>query len=108
MAIGKRIRTLRMERGLSLTELANRAGVAKSYISSVEREIQLNPSIQFLSKISSVLNVSVEKLINDNNDSTELVDSEWLALAKEAMESGISKEQFKQFLEFQKWQKTHK
>lgn len=108
MAIGKRIRTLRMERGLSLTELANRAGVAKSYISSVEREIQLNPSIQFLSKISTVLDVSVEKLINDDNDSTEVVDSEWLALAKEAMDSGISKEQFKQFLEFQKWQKAHK
>ncbi|PAQ13812.1 transcriptional regulator [Bacillaceae bacterium SAOS 7] len=108
MAIGKRIRALRMERGLSLTELANRAGVAKSYISSVEREIQLNPSIQFLSKISTVLDVSVEKLINDDNDSIEIVDSEWLALAKEAMDSGISKEQFKQFLEFQKWQKAHK
>ncbi|OZI13524.1 transcriptional regulator [Bacillaceae bacterium SAS-127] len=108
MAIGKRIRALRVEQGLSLTELASRAGVAKSYISSVEREIQLNPSIQFLSKISAVLNVSVEKLINDDNDSTEIVDSEWLALAKEAMESGISKEQFKQFLEFQKWQKAHK
>ncbi|WP_100401609.1 helix-turn-helix domain-containing protein [Bacillus sp. FJAT-42315] len=108
MAIGKRIRALRMERGLSLTELANRAGVAKSYISSVEREIQLNPSIQFLSKISTVLDVSVEKLINDDNNSIEVVDSEWLALAKEAMDSGISKEQFKQFLEFQKWQKAHK
>ncbi|WP_203363349.1 helix-turn-helix domain-containing protein [Bacillus sp. REN10] len=108
MAIGKRIRELRMERGLSLTELANRAGVAKSYISSVEREIQLNPSIQFLSKISSVLGVSVEKLINEEGHSAELVDSEWLALAKEAMESGISKEQFKQFLEFQKWQKANK
>ncbi|WP_418789337.1 helix-turn-helix domain-containing protein, partial [Priestia megaterium] len=44
MTIGQRIRDLRTKQGISLTELANRAGVAKSYISSVERGIQLNPS----------------------------------------------------------------
>ncbi|KKB35496.1 helix-turn-helix domain-containing protein [Bacillus thermotolerans] len=106
MTIGARIRELRLEKGLSLTELANRAGVAKSYISSVERQIQLNPSIQFLNKISAVLEVSVEQLINENEDKKEDIDQEWLELAKEAMESGVSKEQFKEFLEFQKWQKS--
>ncbi|KAB7707343.1 DNA-binding anti-repressor SinI [Bacillus aerolatus] len=108
MTIGERIRELRMKKGLSLTELANRAGVAKSYISSVERQLQLNPSIQFLHKISAVLDVNVEKLINENNSKEDEIDTEWLELAKEAMESGISKEQFKQFLEFQKWQKSNK
>ncbi|OKL37877.1 helix-turn-helix domain-containing protein [Domibacillus mangrovi] len=109
MAIGERIRELRIKKGLSLTELANRAGVAKSYISSVERQLQLNPSIQFLNKISRVLDVTVEKLIHENNNENEEtdIDIEWLELAKEAMESGISKEQFKQFLEFQKWQKSN-
>ncbi len=106
MTIGARIRELRLEKGLSLTELANRAGVAKSYISSVERQIQLNPSIQFLNKISAVLEVSVEQLINENEDKKEDIDQEWLELAKEAMESGVSKEKFKEFLEFQKWQKS--
>lgn len=108
MSIGERIRELRVQKGLSLTELANRAGVAKSYISSVERQIQLNPSIQFLNKVSAVLDVSVEKLIHENDSKEEEeIDVEWLNLAKEAMESGISKEQFKQFLEFQKWQKSN-
>ncbi|MGG3449601.1 helix-turn-helix domain-containing protein [Domibacillus aminovorans] len=107
MSIGERIRELRIKKGLSLTELANRAGVAKSYISSVERQLQLNPSIQFLYKISRELDVTVEKLIHENNNKDEEIDIEWLELAKEAMESGISKEQFKQFLEFQKWQKSN-
>ncbi|MEH6944922.1 helix-turn-helix domain-containing protein [Bacillus sp. JJ722] len=109
MAIGKRIHELRLKNGLSLTEVANRAGVAKSYISSVEREIQINPSIQFLEKVSKVLGISVEQLINDKEteDSSTLLDKEWLELARTAMESGVSKEQFKQFLEFQKWQQNN-
>ncbi|WP_290590695.1 anti-repressor SinI family protein [Alicyclobacillus sp.] len=31
------------------------------------------------------------------------LDPEWLELAKEAMASGISKEEFREFLEYQKW-----
>lgn len=112
MAIGKRIHELRLKNGLSLTEVANRAGVAKSYISSVEREIQINPSIQFLEKVSSVLGISVEQLINEketeNPEPVTLLDKEWLELAKSAMDSGVSKEQFRQFLEFQKWQQQNK
>jgi XRE family transcriptional regulator of biofilm formation len=108
MAIGKRIRSIRIQKGLSLTELANRAGTAKSYISSVEREIQLNPSIQFLNKVSSALSVNVEQLLSDDKYVHEELDSEWMELTKEAMESGVSKDQFKEFLEFQKWQKNNK
>ncbi len=48
----------------------------------------------------------MEQLINENEDKKEDIDQEWLELAKEAMESGVSKEQFKEFLEFQKWQKS--
>ncbi len=103
MSIGERIRELRVGQGLSLTELASRASVAKSYLSSVERGLQLNPSIQFLNKIAAVLNVAVESLISQNEETDSQLDDEWLNLAKEAMDSGISKEQFKEFLEFQKW-----
>ncbi|MCP3761306.1 DNA-binding anti-repressor SinI [Domibacillus sp. A3M-37] len=105
MSIGERIRKLRMEQKLSLTELASRAAVAKSYLSSVERDLQMNPSIQFLTKIAGVLNVAVESLIVDPQKPHETVDDEWVHLAKEAMESGISKEQFREFLAFQKWKK---
>ena len=100
--IGERIKRLRLQKGISLTELAEKAGVAKSYISSIERNLQKNPSIQFLEKIASVLNVPVDHLIHDEINTSEL-DSDWMVIVKEAMNSGISKEQFRDFLEFNKW-----
>jgi len=102
--IGKRIQQLRKEKGLSLSELAERASVAKSYLSSIEREIQSNPSIQFLEKVAGVLEVPVDSLIHpDQEEVLKHIDEEWMKLVKEAMASGISKEQFKEFLEFNKW-----
>ena len=106
--IGQRIQQLRMEKGLSLSELADQANVAKSYLSSIEREIQSNPSIQFLEKIASVLEVNVKTLINSSVNSEDSLDDDWLDLAREAMESGISKREFKEFLDFQKWKQEHK
>lgn len=100
--IGDRVKRLRLERKLSLSELADQAGVAKSYLSSLERNLQRNPSIQFLEKIAGVLNVSVDQLIHEQINKEEL-DSEWMKIVKEAMESGVSKEQFKEFLEYYKW-----
>ncbi|RJX41526.1 helix-turn-helix domain-containing protein [Paenibacillus pinisoli] len=102
--IGQRIQTLRKRKGLSLTELSQRAGVAKSYLSSIERGLQQNPSIQFLEKIGEVLNVPVEEFVNnDQSERPAGLDRDWEALVREAMNSGVSKEQFKEFLEFNKW-----
>ncbi|WP_067727083.1 helix-turn-helix domain-containing protein [Oceanobacillus damuensis] len=102
--IGEKIKKLRQEKRMSISELAEKAGVAKSYLSSIERNLQSNPSIQFIEKISAVLGVSVNDVINENDpkDITEL-DSEWMQIVQEAMESGVSKEQFKEYLEFNKW-----
>ena len=90
---------------MSISELAEKAGVAKSYLSSIERNLQSNPSIQFIEKISTVLGVSVNDIIKeeDKNLETDELDSEWMQIVIEAMQSGISKEQFKEYLEFNKW-----
>ncbi|TMW73815.1 helix-turn-helix domain-containing protein [Alteribacter natronophilus] len=107
--IGERVKKYRKEKGISLTELAQRAGVAKSYLSSIERDIQSNPSIQFLEKVSSVLDISVDHLLKDNpnegstSEADAAMDDEWRKLVHEAMESGVSKEEFRDFLEFNKW-----
>lgn len=102
--IGKRVQQLRKEQGMSLTELAERAGVAKSYISSLERDIQKNPSIQFLEKIASVLKVPVERLIDPESAAKDQeLDQEWYDIIKEAMASGVDKQQFREFLDFNKW-----
>lgn len=108
--IGERIKRLRQQRGISLTELSERAGVAKSYISSIERNLQYNPSIQFLEKIAVVLHVKIDYFIHDKTvEKSELdLDTEWMQLVKDAMHSGVSKEQFKEFLEFNKWKSSQK
>jgi transcriptional regulator with XRE-family HTH domain len=52
--LGKRIKDIRKEKGLSLSELAHRAGVSKSLISQIERGIT-NPSVETIQAIAAVL-----------------------------------------------------
>ncbi|MCC2684782.1 MAG: hypothetical protein K0R75_1681, partial [Paenibacillaceae bacterium] len=78
------------------------------YLSSIEREVQSNPSIHFLEKISAVLGVQLETIIYNQNQPEKQLDEEWLELVREAMDSGISKEQFIEFLEFNKWRINQK
>ncbi|RYG74376.1 helix-turn-helix domain-containing protein [Lentibacillus lipolyticus] len=108
--IGEKIKQLRKEQGLSISELAGRAGVAKSYLSSIERSIQKNPSIQFIEKISSVLGVSANDLIweNKSGQTGEELDDEWLAIVREAIKSGMTKEQLKEYIDFYKWRTQKK
>ncbi|WP_404459437.1 helix-turn-helix domain-containing protein [Sutcliffiella horikoshii] len=103
--IGERIKKYREQRKMSMSELAERAGVAKSYLSSIERNLQSNPSVQFLEKVSTVLGVSMNTLLHDEEEvqSKDNLDREWATLVREAMDSGVTKDQFKEFLEFNKW-----
>ncbi len=110
--IGDRIRQYRLQKNLSLSELAERAGVAKSYLSAIERYIQVNPSIHVLERLAGVLNVPVHVLIEEEEPSSATAtgdddhfDPDWLNIVREAMNSGVSKEEFRQFLEFQKWRR---
>ncbi|MBP1154389.1 MULTISPECIES: helix-turn-helix domain-containing protein [unclassified Paenibacillus] len=98
--IGKRIKLYRQKKRLSLSELAKRAGVAKSYLSSIERNIQKNPSVDFLNKIADVLGVKIEALIKDEA-SVELTpsDKDWLQFSSEAKNMGVSVEMVRKFLE---------
>ncbi|MBT2697270.1 helix-turn-helix domain-containing protein [Bacillus sp. ISL-40] len=100
--IGDRVKKFRLEKKMSLSELAAQAGVAKSYLSNLENNKQENPSIKFLEKIAVVLNIPIDHLIHEEVNKAEL-DIDWMNLVKDAMNSGVSKEQFRDFLEFNKW-----
>ncbi|SDK03571.1 helix-turn-helix domain-containing protein [Sediminibacillus albus] len=103
--IGEKIKQLRQEKKMSLSELADQAGVAKSYLSSIERNLQTNPSIQFIEKVSAVLGVSINDLLmkEDSEEMKKQLDEDWLKLVQDAMDSGVSKQQFREFLEFNRW-----
>ncbi len=102
--IGEKIKLYRNRMGFSLTELAKRAGVAKSYLSSIERNQQANPSIQFLEKVANELKVPMEVFILEEDHEEPALDTEWKELIEEAMRSGITKDDFADYLEFKKWQ----
>lgn len=62
-ALGKRIKTLRNELGFSQEELADRAGIDRTYITSVECG-KRNISIVNIEKIAMALGVTLPKLFD--------------------------------------------
>lgn len=113
--IGKRIQELRLAKGWSLTELAERAGVSKSYISYIEREVHTNPSLHVLEKISAVLNIDLNSLMQKEKDElatpstleSDGMESEWMEWAREASHSSFSKEDFEEYKDFLLWRQIN-
>ncbi|KON70209.1 transcriptional regulator [Peribacillus butanolivorans] len=98
--IGYRVKTLREEKKMSISELSAKSGVAKSYISSLERNLQTNPTILVLEKIASILCITVDALLYEQVDHS--MDDEWKEIMKDIMGSGISKEEMREFIEHRK------
>ncbi|MEY8191267.1 helix-turn-helix domain-containing protein [Peribacillus simplex] len=98
--IGNRVKSLREERKMSISELSAKSGVAKSYISSLERNLQTNPTILVLEKIARILCIKVDALLNDQADKS--MDEEWMEIMQDVMGSGISKEEMREFIEVRK------
>jgi XRE family transcriptional regulator, master regulator for biofilm formation len=101
--IGSRIRSLREKKGYSISELAIRSGISKSYLSQIERNLQVNPSLHLLSKLASTLDATLEDLIGVEKEeigSNEQLDREWAVLINGAIEKGMSKEEFKELSDY--------
>ena len=64
MRIGKRIKKLREEAGMSQKDLAYAAGLDRSYIAGIENG-QRNVSIVNIEKISNALSVSLKIFFDD-------------------------------------------
>ena len=60
--LARNLRRLRLSAGLSQEELADRAGLHRTYISSVERA-QRNVSLENLFKLAQGLEVSAQDLV---------------------------------------------
>ena len=61
LQLGPRIRTLRRSRGMTLRQLADRAGVTESFLSQVEREVT-SPSIASVQRIAGGLDLAIAEL----------------------------------------------
>jgi transcriptional regulator with XRE-family HTH domain len=65
--LGKTIQRLRKAYNLSLSELAEQSGVAKSIISQIERN-ETNPTLATIWRLSQALDVSIERVLSDSED----------------------------------------
>jgi len=98
----------RKQKGLTLSELAKRAKISKSYLSNIEREINRNPSIEVVKRIATVLDVELDIFLNleKTNEVEQVVDQDLIDFAAQLKETGIEKEQineYKTLFEFIKW-----
>lgn len=102
--IGPVIHRLRVERLMTLTEMASATGISKSYLESIEQDIEGRPPIHVLEKICRALHVSIPCLLRKGTgmeNELSSLDTSWSSLAIDAETSGVSKEQFRNFLEFE-------
>ncbi|NQD66211.1 helix-turn-helix domain-containing protein [Bacillus haikouensis] len=97
--VGEVLKYYRDERGMTINELSHLAGISKSYISSIERGLQKNPSIQVLQKLADTLNISLSQLLEFKSEGFS-IDEEWLELVKKAIEEGLTKQEFLEYIQF--------
>lgn len=65
--LGKTIQRLRKAYNLSLSELAEQSGVAKSIISQIERN-ETNPTLATIWRLSQALDISIERVLATADD----------------------------------------
>ncbi|WP_042353823.1 helix-turn-helix domain-containing protein [Bacillus rubiinfantis] len=110
--IGERIAEIRKQKGYTLSELAEKTNISKSYLSNIERNLNKNPSLAIMTKIAKALNVDLIVLLrNDSADeSLQQIDKEWLEFVYELKSIGIKKDELqelKSLIEFVKWKNQH-
>lgn len=76
--VGNNIKDIRQSKGLSQEQLADIAGVHRTYIGMVERA-EKNITLVSLEKIAKALGVTTEMLLRDNNGQERITEPRELA-----------------------------
>jgi transcriptional regulator with XRE-family HTH domain len=71
-SIGERVKSLRIDQGLTLAELGARVGLSTSYLSQIERD-RTQPSLTTLVNIAKALNVEPRHFFETGENSTLIV-----------------------------------
>ena len=78
MRLGEKVQRLRKERGMTQSELAERAGVSQAIISRLENKVRSNVNADVLKGLAKALGCTTDYLVGMHEDE----DSESLAAAE--------------------------
>jgi XRE family transcriptional regulator of biofilm formation len=113
MLIGDIIKTNRLEKKLSLTKLADQAGVSKAYLFNLENNNQKNPSLDIAQRIANVLEIDPFVLLSGTPVEKKISSAELpsfvsiFELQRQIEEMHPNKlEELKNFIEFIMWKKV--
>jgi XRE family transcriptional regulator, regulator of sulfur utilization len=65
--LGRTVQRLRKASGLSLSELSDASGVAKSIISQIERS-ETNPTLATIWRVAQALDISIDRILQADDD----------------------------------------
>ncbi len=65
--LGRTVLKLRKANNMSLSDLSDQSGVAKSIISQIERN-ETNPTLSTIWRLAQALDVSIERVLRDSDD----------------------------------------
>ncbi len=65
--LGSRVKELRAEAGLTLQQVADRAGCTKSYIWEIENGRSVNPTIKQVTRLCRAFGLPITEFINGNS-----------------------------------------
>lgn len=71
MSIASQLRSYRLAKKLSISELARRSNVSRSYITELESQANKQPSAEKLYRIAEVLDTTIEELLEKSNHGYE-------------------------------------
>lgn len=66
--LGKRLKALRIEKGITLQSMSDKSGFSIGYLSKVERDIT-SPTVKHLEKLCEILECDLQHILSDKEDS---------------------------------------
>jgi len=71
MSFAKRLAELRMSKGMSLQQVADRVGISKAHVWNLEKGQADNPSMELVIKFAELFRVRVADLVGENPDADD-------------------------------------
>ena len=71
MSFAQKLHELRLSKGLSLQDVANKIGVSKAHVFNLEKGTTSNPSMELVLKLADLFRVRVADLVGENPGAAE-------------------------------------